>query len=168
MSSAWALGRTVVLGWSTASQTAHNLERERECVINLPDARLHSKVETLAGLTARYPLPEHKRGAFRHEPNKLTATGWTACPSRYVTPPRLRECALQLEATVEAIHRPAGPDRGTFVIAETHVRAVHADPEIVVAGTDRIDPARWTPLLYVFRHYFGTGEDLGRTFRAED
>lgn len=32
---------------------------------------------------------------------------------------------------------------------------------------DHIDTRRWQPLLYVFRHYFGTGPDLGRTFKAE-
>ncbi len=34
MSSVWALGRTMVLGWAAASQTLANLERERQCVIN--------------------------------------------------------------------------------------------------------------------------------------
>ncbi len=38
---------------------------------------------------------------------------------------------------------------------------------IVVPGTSHIDTARWSPLLYVFRHYFGTGPDLGRTFKSE-
>jgi hypothetical protein len=37
----------------------------------------------------------------------------------------------------------------------------------VIEGTQRIDPARWNPLLYVFRHYYGTGRELGRSFRAE-
>jgi hypothetical protein len=40
-------------------------------------------------------------------------------------------------------------------------------PALVVEGTQRIDAERWSPLLYVFRHYFGTGGELGRSFRAE-
>jgi flavin reductase (DIM6/NTAB) family NADH-FMN oxidoreductase RutF len=167
MSSAWALGDTVVLGWATSAQTTINLGRERECVINLPDATLHRKVEALADMTGVNPLPQDKADRFHYEPDKFAAAGWTRQPSAIVAPPRIAECPLQLEATVSAIHTPAGPDRGTFLIVETHVECVHADPEIVVAGTDHIDPRRWTPLLYVFRHYFGTGPDLGRTFRAE-
>jgi flavin reductase (DIM6/NTAB) family NADH-FMN oxidoreductase RutF len=30
-----------------------------------------------------------------------------------------------------------------------------------------IDPAKWQPLIYNFRHYFGLGKELGTTFRAE-
>jgi hypothetical protein len=44
---------------------------------------------------------------------------------------------------------------------------VHAHAEIVLEGTQHVDTARWGPLLYVFRHYFGTGDRLGRNFRAE-
>ena len=39
--------------------------------------------------------------------------------------------------------------------------------DIVIPDTNHIDTNRWSPLLYVFRHYFGTGPDLGRTFKAE-
>lgn len=167
MSSAWALGDTVVLGWSTSAQTTTNLRRELECVINLPDASLHHEVEALADMTGAQPVPPHKAGSFHYEQDKFAAAGWTQQPSVLVAPPRIAECALQLEATVAAVHRPAGPDRDHFVIVETHVEYVHGHPDIVVPGTDHIDPNRWTPLLYVFRHYFGTGPDLGATFRAE-
>ncbi|MGZ9719124.1 hypothetical protein [Rhizobium miluonense] len=44
---------------------------------------------------------------------------------------------------------------------------VHAHRDIVIPGTNHIDTGRWSPLLYVFRHYFGIGPDLGRTFKAE-
>jgi hypothetical protein len=39
---------------------------------------------------------------------------------------------------------------------------------IVKPATDHIDPQRWSPPLYVFRHDFGTGEEIGRSFRADD
>lgn len=167
MSSAWALGDTVVMGWSTNAHTTVNLRRHRECVINLPDALLHPRVEALADMTGANPVPAYKADRFRHVADKFAAAGWTRQRSDVVGPPRIAECALQLEATVAAVHEPAGPDRDGFVIIETHVQRVHAHPDIVVAGTDHIDPSRWTPLLYVFRHYFGTGPDLGKTFRAE-
>ena len=48
------------------------------------------------------------------------------------------------------------------------MQRVHARSYMVRPGTNHIDTSRWSPLLYVFRHYFGTGVELGRTFRAED
>lgn len=166
MSSAWALGYTVVMGWETKAQTLTNLEGERECVINLPGPDLADKVEKLAPLTGRNPpaVPD----TFRYEPNKFEAAGLTPIPAQIVRPPRIAECPLQLEAKVTAIHQPRSDDREHFRIVEVQVGCVHARPEIVKPGTQHIDTERWSPLLYVFRHYFGTGEELGRTFRAED
>lgn len=166
MSSVWALGYTVVMGWSTKAQTLANLERERECVINLPGPELMDKVEALAPLTGRNPpaMPE----IFRYESDKFRAAGLTSTCSQSVSPPRIVECPIQLEARVTAIHRPQSGDDYSFRIVEAHVERVHATPEIVRPGTDHIDTKRWSPLLYVFRHYFGTGTELGRTFRAED
>jgi flavin reductase (DIM6/NTAB) family NADH-FMN oxidoreductase RutF len=76
---------------------------------------------------------------------------------------------LQLEAKITAIHEPATrPDGEHFRIVEAHVQAVHALASIVEGETNHIDPERWSPLLYVFRHYFTTGQELARSFRAED
>ncbi|WP_234003845.1 hypothetical protein [Nocardiopsis sp. SBT366] len=38
---------------------------------------------------------------------------------------------------------------------------------IVVPGTQHIDPDRWNPLVYNFRHYFGLGTELGRSHRSQ-
>jgi flavin reductase (DIM6/NTAB) family NADH-FMN oxidoreductase RutF len=169
MSSAWALGYTVVMGWETKAHTLANLERERECVINLPGPDLAEQVETLAPLTGRNPPAPHKADTFRYEPRKFQAAGLTPIASETVKPPRVAECPLQLEAKVTAIHEPATrPDGEFFRIVETHVERVHASSSIVKPGTSHIDPQRWSPLLYVFRHYFGTGQEIGRSFRAED
>ncbi|MFI1912395.1 flavin reductase family protein [Nocardia sp. NPDC020380] len=168
MSSAWALGKTVVMGWATKAWTLDNLARTGECTINLASAELMDNVERLAPLTGRNPVPAAVADTFRYEPDKFTAAGLTMESSETVVPPRIREYRLQLEAEVTAIHSPAGPDANQFRIVETHVRRVHADPAMVIDGTDHIDPAEWNPLLYVFRHYFTTGPRLGKTFRAND
>jgi flavin reductase (DIM6/NTAB) family NADH-FMN oxidoreductase RutF len=169
MSSAWALGYSVVMGWESTAHTLANLERERECVINLPGPGLAKQVEALAPLTGRDPPAPHKADTFRFEPRKFQAAGLTQIAAETVGPPRIAECPLQLEAKVTAIHEPASrPDGEYFRIVETHVQRVHASSSIVKPGTDHIDPRRWSPLLYVFRHYFGTGEEIGRSFRAED
>jgi hypothetical protein len=77
--------------------------------------------------------------------------------------PRVAECPLQFEAQIVAFHRLA---EGAHCV-EAEVVRVHAAPEIVIDGSNHIDPGVWQPLLYVFRHYFGPGEELGKTFRAE-
>ncbi len=169
MSSAWALGYTVLMGWESTAHTLTSLERERECVINLPGPELVEQVEKLASLTGGNPPAPHKADTFRYEPDKFGAAGLTPTAAETVKPPRIAECPLQLEAKVTAIHQPATrPDGEYFRIVETHVERVHAHPSIVKPQTNHIDPQHWSPLLYVFRHYFGTGPKLARSFRAED
>jgi flavin reductase (DIM6/NTAB) family NADH-FMN oxidoreductase RutF len=167
MSSAWALDRRVVLGLGRDGQALRNLQRERDCVINLPSPELWPAVERLAPTTGRADVPSHKRAlGYRHEPDKFAEARLTPVASVAVKPARIAECPLQLEARVCAIH-PASGDNPAFVIVETEVLVVHALPHIVVPGTGHIDAERWAPLLYVFRRYFGTGPCLGKNFRAE-
>ncbi len=168
MSSAWALDDRVVLGLSAHSQCAANLEHRGECVINLPDAPLWERVEAIADTTGRFPVPAYKRAmGYRFEPDKFACAGLTAVASQSVAPPRIRECPLQLEARVMATHACGDdPVDGTLII-ETRVERVHAHAGIVVPGTQHVDTAAWSPLLYVFRHYVGGGHRLGRNFRAE-
>jgi flavin reductase (DIM6/NTAB) family NADH-FMN oxidoreductase RutF len=73
MSSAWALGHTLVLGLGAGGKTIENLHRERECVVNLPDAELWENVERLAPLTGRNPVPAAKAGEFQFEPDYVAA-----------------------------------------------------------------------------------------------
>lgn len=164
MSSAWALGQTVVLGIGVEGQTAHNLRHRHDLVINLPAPAQWPAVERLAPLTGRTPVPAGKRDAFRFEPDKFAAAGLRAEPSEVVRPPRVAECPIQLEARVTRVQ----PDvSGAFLIVEAHVLKVHADPRIVVPGSQHVDPATWSPLIYNFRHYFGLGTELGHSFRSQ-
>ena len=172
MSSAWALFDRVVLGLTSTSMGRENLQREQELVINFPSAALWEQVEALARATGRDPVPPHKATiGYRYEADKFTLCDLTPQDSAMVRPPRIAECPLQFEAVVVACHAPgadwpeARPE--AFQIVETKVVRVHAHPDIVIPGTNHIDTATWEPLLYVFRHYFGTGPDLGRTFKAE-
>ncbi|HET6503926.1 MAG TPA: flavin reductase family protein [Amycolatopsis sp.] len=165
MSSAWALGRTIVLGLGRGGQTAANLAARPGLVINLPAPHQWRAVERLAPLTGRDPVPAAKQATFRYEPAKFEAAGLRPEPSEAVRPPRVAECPLQLEATVVR-QQPDAAGEG-FVIVETAVVRVHADSAIVVPGTQHVDPRAWSPLIYNFRHYFGLGPELGHTFRSE-
>ncbi|PZG02442.1 flavin reductase family protein [Micromonospora deserti] len=164
ISSAWALGHVVVLGLGRNSQSARNLVARRDMVINLPAAHQWEAVERLAPLTGRSPVPTDKRDRFRYEPDKFGAAGLRPLPSRHVGPPRVADCPLHLEAHATRVRADAS---GEFLIVEARVLAVHADRRVVVPGTDHIDPATWHPLIYNFRHYFGLGDELGRSFRSE-
>ena len=171
MSSAWALGDRVLLGLATASQGCANLLATREAVINLPGPAQCQAVETIAATTGRDPVPACKQAmGYRFEPDKFGAAGLSALPSDLVAPPRVAECPLQLEARLLAAH-PAmalpGEEEPGFTTLEMQVLRVHAHEDIMRPDSQHMDTARWSPLLYVFRHYFGTGERLGRNFRAE-
>ena len=164
MSSAWALGQVIVLGVGVEGQTAHNLRSRPELVINLPAPAQWPAVERLAPLTGRTPVPVPKQGGFRFERDKFAAAGLRPEPSELVRPPRAAECPLQLEARAVRVQPDAS---GGFLIVEAHVLKVHADPRIVVPGTQHVDPAVWSPLIYNFRHYYGLGPELGHSFRSE-
>jgi len=171
MSSAWALGDRVVLGMSSSSQGRENVIRTRELVINFPDATLWQQVESIARATGRNPVPLHKQKiGYSFEPDKFKLSGLTAQQSQLVKPMRIAECPIQFEAQVMAAHDRCGESSNFaegFQIVETRVMCVHAHRDIVIPGTQHIDTDKWSPLLYVFRHYFGTASDLGRTFKAE-
>ena len=170
MSSAWALDDRVVLGMGLAGQGCQNLLRTGEAVINLPDPTLHRSVEAIADTTGCCKVPEYKKATgYRHVADKFSLAGLNAVPSETIAPPRVHECPLQLEARLLGSHRGTAIDGEDpeFVSLEMQVLRVHAHEDILHAGSNHIDTSRWSPLLYVFRHYFGTGGRLGRNFRSE-
>jgi flavin reductase (DIM6/NTAB) family NADH-FMN oxidoreductase RutF len=164
ISSAWALGQTVVLGLGRESRTVRNLAERPDLVINLASPELWERVERLAPLTGADPVPESKRAVYRYEPDKFSAAGLTPQPSDLVRPPRVAECHLQLEAKAVALTPGGG---GAFLTVECEVLRVHAAEHIVVPTTHHIDPAVWSPLIYNFRHYHGLTPELGHGFRSE-
>src|SRR5690606_27793018 len=112
----------------------------------------------IAYLTGRDPVPEGKQPRYRHEADKFAAAGLTPQPSELVAPPRVLECALQFEAR---LLRATPGISGDYFMVEAEVVRVHADPAILQPGTAPIDPTRWDPLVYSFRHFFRRGAELG-------
>jgi flavin reductase (DIM6/NTAB) family NADH-FMN oxidoreductase RutF len=170
ISSFWALGWTIVMGLLHDTRTLANLETNPECVLNLPSPDLWRKVELLAPLTGLDPVPAEKAAKFRFEQNKFAAAGFTPLDSDIVSVPRIKECPAQLEARVSKLHTLEGESRlqaltgGTAV--EVEVLRVHLRRDYILSE-NYVDPARWQPLIYNFRHYYGLGDELGKTFRAE-
>jgi flavin reductase (DIM6/NTAB) family NADH-FMN oxidoreductase RutF len=170
MSSFWALGWTMMLGLLDETKTAENMERHAECVVNLPDPAMWPEVERLAPLTGKNPVPEIKAKQFRFDPHKFETAELTRLASEVVQPMRAMECPVHLEARVRALHRMGGErleKLGGGVAAEVEIVRVHVAEHLVLDG-HYIDPEKWSPLIYNFRHYFRLAdEELGKTFRAE-
>lgn len=162
-SSHWALGRMLVLGLEADGQTASNLLERPQLTVNFPAASQWRGVERLSAATGRDPVPEAKCGQYRFEPRKFELAGFSPKPSELVSPPRVREAPLQFEGEVRRM--TPGVDPGYFMV-EVEVVRVHARPELVVPGSNHIDPRAWHPLVYSFRHYFDRGAEVGWTRKS--
>jgi flavin reductase (DIM6/NTAB) family NADH-FMN oxidoreductase RutF len=165
MSSAWWLGWTCMLGFDASSKTPQNLLRTGQCVLNLPSAELVGSVDRLACLSGSDPLPRHKTMlGYRSEPDKFAAAGLTAVPSAEVRPGRIAECPIQLEAVVES-HRRIGANDPRLLVpsvaVEVRIVRVHAAEGVLSPDYEnRIDAARWRPLIMTLRQFFATGDAI--------
>jgi flavin reductase (DIM6/NTAB) family NADH-FMN oxidoreductase RutF len=170
MSSFWTLGWTLMLGLLDETKTAENMERHAECVVNVPSPDMWPAVEKLAPLTAKNPVPQLKTSQFRFVADKFDAAGLSPLASEIVQPARVAECPVHMEAKVNRMQRMNGErleQLGGGVAAEVEIIRVHVAEEFVL-GENYIDPHKWSPLIYNFRHYFRLAEnELGKTFRAE-
>jgi flavin reductase (DIM6/NTAB) family NADH-FMN oxidoreductase RutF len=165
MSSVFWLGWRAVLGLSAASQTAQNLLRHPEAVINLPSADMADQVDRLALTTASDPVPAYKeQRGYRHERAKFVRAGLTPLASETVSPLRAGECPVQLEARIEATHSIAAEDdalRGKILTFEARILRVHLHAAILLEGNpDRVDPDKWRPLIMSFQKFYGLGEQV--------
>jgi flavin reductase (DIM6/NTAB) family NADH-FMN oxidoreductase RutF len=165
MSSVFFLGQTGILGIGGRSQTARNLRVNGECVINLPSADLVSHVNALALTTGRDPVPGHKAEVgYEYVADKFARARLTPVDSDLVTPPRVLECPVALEATVVNLHdldRSDPDEPGGTIACEVAVRRVHVHDSIRVAGhPNRIDPDRWRPLIMSFQRFYGLTDEI--------
>ena len=168
MSSVWALGWTLMLGLEMESKTYQNLMEQKECVINFPPASLFKHVEKIANFTGANPIPDYKTGRYQYDADKFKSGGFTSLKSELVKPPRIAECQLQFETVLKNVLKINDDPVEASGVAAVEVRVVkiHADERLIVDGK-HIDPKKWNPLIYNFRHYYGLGEELGKTFKAE-
>jgi flavin reductase (DIM6/NTAB) family NADH-FMN oxidoreductase RutF len=172
MSSAWWLGHSCMLGFGARSHTPGNLLRTGECVLNLPSVAQVGAVNRLARTTGSSPVPPHKLAmGYRHERDKFGVAELTPRASDVVSPPRVYECPVQLEAVLEGGHPLAESDelrRGRLVAIEVRIVRVHIAESIRMDGhEDRIDPDRWRPLIMSFCHFYGLGGKIHPSTLAE-
>lgn len=160
MSSVFWLGWRCVIGLARGSQTARNIARTGECVLNLPSVLEVEAVNRLALTTGSDPVPAAKRArGYRHVRDKFGEAGLTPQASETVMSPRVRECPVQMEAVLEASHGVADADallKGHVASFELRIQRVHLDERILMAGEqDRVDPDKWRPLIMSFQKFYG-------------
>jgi flavin reductase (DIM6/NTAB) family NADH-FMN oxidoreductase RutF len=165
MSSVFWLGWRAVLGLSGASQTAQNLLRHPDAVINLPSVAMAGQVDRLALTTGTDPVPAYKaQRGYRHESDKFARAGLTPAVSERVIPRRVLEAPVQLEARIEAVHSIAAEDdalRGKILTFEARILRVHLDTSIILdSDPNRIDPDKWRPLIMSFQKFYGLGDQV--------
>lgn len=159
MSSAWWLGDQCMLGMNTGSQTTRNMVRERECVLNLPSRDLVDRVDRLALLTGSPTMTPHKiEKGYRYEPDKFGTAGLTQLAADLVGAPLVAECPIQLECELVSATPFDGDNRATAHVVRV-VRA-HVEEQLIVPGTQHIDPLKWDPLIMKFCEFFGGGTQL--------
>ncbi|RZJ96069.1 MAG: flavin reductase family protein [Novosphingobium sp.] len=160
MSSAWWLGWRCMLGLQTASQTPQNMLRTRQCVLNLASPSQAEAVDRLARLTGTKDIPALKqRLGYTFEPRKFEVAGLTPIASQTVAAPRALECPIQLEAVVAERHDIMADDphvAGLISAFEVRITRVHVHPDLLMEGHEnRIDPAKWQPLIMNFQKLYG-------------
>ena len=107
------------------------------------------------------------RWGIGYEHDKLGTAGLTAVPSELVSPPRLLECPVQIEATLEGSHSILARDEvpaGKLIALEVRIRRVHVEESLLMDGhDDRIDPLNWRPLIMSFCQFFGLSGERSTT-----
>lgn len=166
MSSFWALGDRFMLGLTSSGQSGRNLARTSECVLNLPSPAEWEHVERLGHTTGRFPLTDyHLSAGIVHAKDKFAISGFSPLASEIVSPLRAAECPVQIEARMLAQNASHG--EGGLLYFEVRRLRVHARRSILNDAGTRIEIDEWSPLFYVFRHYFGKGGRLGKSHRAK-
>ena len=150
-----------MLGLESNSQTTINLLRSRQCVLNLPTDDMVGAVNALARTTGTPTIPDIKISlGYRYDGDKFRTTGLTAQVSELVGPPRIKECAAQMEAEFVGVHEMMstmpGEAKGFCLAIKVRVLRTHVVDEIRLKGYEnRIDANAWRPMSMNFQHLQG-------------
>ena len=172
MSSAFWLGWRCIIGISALSKTTENLLHTRQGVLCLPSADQVNAVDRLAKTTGSDPVPESKRQkGYHHVTDKFSISGFTRQDAHTVDASRVKECPVQMEVVVEAVHPLAEDDpaqKGRIMIIELRVQKVHIEESILVEDQpNRVDPDKWKPLIMSFQEFYTLGSKVHRSTLAE-
>ncbi|RDW85885.1 hypothetical protein BP5796_04210 [Coleophoma crateriformis] len=164
ISSAFWLGDHCMLGLAAYSQTVINLQRTKQCVLNLPSDDMTAAINALACTTGTKDVPSGKaQRGYRYEKDKFSVAGLTEQASERVAPPRIQECPAQMEAEVVGIYEMMrdGPESisGSLLAIEVKVLRTYVEDRLRLRGYEnRVDPLAWRPMIMSFQHLFGLKE----------
>lgn len=172
ISSIFWLGCRCIIGIGTSSQTAKNLIVNKEAVLNLPSVNQVGAVNLLARTTGSTPVPHTKTlKGYRYEENKFEAAGLTKELSETVKACRVKECPVQMDAIVKAVHKLADDDvlqRGKIITVELKIMRVYLERSILMDDdSNRINPDKWKPLIMSFQEFYTIGNKVHRSTLAE-
>jgi flavin reductase (DIM6/NTAB) family NADH-FMN oxidoreductase RutF len=156
-SSIWWLGKSCMIGLDGSSKTTENLKRTRECVLNLASADMVEFVDRIANTTGSKSPPLHKRTlGYRYVQNKAEEAQLTTQSSLKVNPPRVTECQIQLEASVDKIHGFSDAPIPMFAF-ELKIRHSHIEESLLMGDKKQyVNPDKWHPLIMSFRKFYTT------------
>jgi flavin reductase (DIM6/NTAB) family NADH-FMN oxidoreductase RutF len=172
ISSVWWLGYSCMIGLDGSSKTTQNILRNGECVLNLPNAELVENVNKLAKTTGRKDVPLHKKAlGYRYESDKMEVANFTKQASLKVGVPRIKECPVQLEATLSKTV-PFGEHNPKMVIPsvafELNIEQVHVDEALLIhPDKSYVNPDKWHPIIMSFRKYYSTGNYIHSSVLAK-
>ena len=164
MSSAWALGQYMVLGLGGEGQPPANLTRTGECVLNFPAAEQWAAVEQLRAAHGQIPRSAQQSATIPFSCRQIWGcrshadTIPTGCSAARTGMPATVRSPRSGELSLRRRRYPGGDCRSS----------ARACPSTLVIDDNNIAPQRWRPLIYNFRHYFGLGQELGKTFTRRD
>jgi flavin reductase (DIM6/NTAB) family NADH-FMN oxidoreductase RutF len=119
------------------------IKKQGEFTVNLPPASLLKQVKGCGSCSGRDGI------------DKFAKFGLTPQPSRYVKPPIIAECPVNLECKVVGFHHVGDHD---LFIGE--VLLEHVDEDKVDANGER-DESKLDPLIWLGRGYYTIGKKLG-------
>jgi flavin reductase (DIM6/NTAB) family NADH-FMN oxidoreductase RutF len=165
ISSIFWLGWRCIIGISASSKTTDNIQRNGTCTLNLPSVTEVSAVNRLALTTGSNPVPDRKKQkGYRYVRDKFTLAGMTAQQSETVNAPRILECPVQMEASLQAIHGLAEDDeqqKGKTLTMEFLIQRIFMKKSILLEGSNkRVDPDKWRPLIMSFQKFYGLGDQV--------
>ena len=172
MSSAWWLGQRCMLGLAGQSQTTINLQRTKQCILNLPSDAMVAQINALAKTTGRQDMSPFKMAAgYCYVKDKFKVAHLTPMASELVEPSGVLECPVQMEAELVAVnemYRDEEGKEGSFLGLEVKILRVHAEGDILQNGEgNKVDADRWRPLMSVFQHLYGLNARLQPSRLAE-
>ena len=165
ISSAFWLGNRCMLGLENNSQTTINLRRSRQCVLNLPSDDMITQVNALTRTTGTLVGPQVKIAlGYRYVKDKFGTATLTPEESGIVTPPRIKECPVQMEAEMageyEMMSSLTGDAKGFTLAIEVCVLRTYVLDELRLAGhSNYIDPDVWRPMIMSFQQLYGLKDE---------